>query len=268
MMVRASLLLALAISPVAAQGVAYEGSLSVATGDYFFTEPTTSWMLVSGLAVTAGRVTVRASVPLYVQNTTLVTRSGNGWVPSGGPMAGTVSDSGGRGSRRGRVPVSGSVVTGFQSVLGDPMAQASFGLVQRVRTSVTVGASVKLPVADTSEFGTGQWDVGAGIGGTQWVGQSFVALDVSYWHIGDLPDLALHDPVMGTVTVGRHVGNAWVASAALYGATAPMEGYAMPVSIGATLGHVGGLLWTASLALGLSETAADFTFGLSWRASL
>lgn len=75
---RALALAAGVTAPLAAQEVAYEGGLSAATGRYIFTERTTTWTLLAGLAYTAGRFTLRGSVPIVLQNTTLVTRSGMG----------------------------------------------------------------------------------------------------------------------------------------------------------------------------------------------
>lgn len=270
----AALYLALAVPvlPAAAQRFAYEGGLSVATGSYFFTERTTTWMLVSGLAATAGRLTLRASIPLYVQNTTLVTGSGGGMMPTGGSLGGTVSDSGqarhGRGGGGMRVPVPGSAVAGYEPALGDPLAHVAVRLIDGVRTSVSVGGAVKLPLTDTSGFGTGAWDAGATLSATRWLSSGFLAVDLSYWHLGDLPDLELRDPVTASVAVGRRFGAAWLGSLTVTGGTPALEGYPAPASIGATVGRVGATLWTASVTFGLTQTAPDLALGLAWRVGL
>jgi hypothetical protein len=81
--------------PLAAQTIAYDGSLSVSTGRYFFTERTTSIALNSGISIRAGRFTFRGTLPVWWQNTTLVTATGAGPVPGGGPYGrDVVRDSG------------------------------------------------------------------------------------------------------------------------------------------------------------------------------
>jgi hypothetical protein len=93
---RAALVLLAALGPasLAAQGLYYEGGLSLASGTYIFAERTTSWGISSGLAATSGPVTLRASVPVYFQNTTLVSLSGpGGGIPTGGSSSDAVADS-------------------------------------------------------------------------------------------------------------------------------------------------------------------------------
>ncbi|HXF96498.1 MAG TPA: hypothetical protein VNI61_10410 [Gemmatimonadales bacterium] len=264
-----ALVLALAapVLPAAAQRLAYEGSLSVATGSYFFTARTTSWMLVTGIAATAGRVTLRASIPLYLQNTTLLSGSGWGMMPTGGSLGGTVADSGR--ARHGwggmRMPVPARAVTGYHPALGDPVAYAGARLVETFRTSVAVGGAVKFPLTDTSQFGTGAWDAGATLSATRWLGGGFVALDLAFWRLGDLPDLELGDPLTASVTLGRRVGTDWIGSVFATGGTSALEGYPAPASIGAVWARTGAPAWTASVALGLTDAAPDLVVALAWR---
>lgn len=88
-----TLLLFLAVRPVAAQEVSYTGSLQVATGKYLFTERTNTAYLFTGLAVRSGRVQLTASVPLIYQSTPWVSYTTGGGVPTGGPQGGAVGDS-------------------------------------------------------------------------------------------------------------------------------------------------------------------------------
>jgi hypothetical protein len=261
--------------PAAAQQLAYEGGLSVATGEYYFSERTTSWMLMSGLSVVAGRVTVGAGIPIYVQSTTLVSSAGGGIIPTGGSMARTVSDSGqahhGRGQSSGggmMIEVPATAVTGYEAVLGDPRARATAEVVRGSRTSVTAGLTVKVPVADTSEYGTGEWDVGGMLSATQWIGSGFLGLDVSYWYLGDMPQLEFNNPIAAAVTLGQRFGIGWVASITATAGTTPIAGYQAPTSVGATLGRAGGTLWTASVTVGLTETVPDLAIAFGWRVGL
>jgi len=77
--------LALCVLRVEAQQVTYEGGLSTSTGSYFFTERTNSYVWSTGINVGKGRWSLRATLPIWFQNTTLLTTAGAGPVPSGGP---------------------------------------------------------------------------------------------------------------------------------------------------------------------------------------
>lgn len=258
--------------PAAAQ-VAVEGGAFVATGRYFFDEPTTTFTWTGGLSYTAGRLTLRATVPLVAQNTTLVTGSGTGLVPSGGSAAGMVSDSGRqrRGGQEGmRLQAPATAVTGYRAVLSDPVLAASVRLGTAVQTGLTAGVMVKVPVTDTSEFGTGALDVGVSVGLTRYLGPSvFLALDASYWYLGDLPDLDFRSPVGGTITAGRVSAGGWGVSVSLSGATPALDGYAPPVSIGAAVTRLRGrAAWSLWASAGLTETAAAVSAGATVRARL
>lgn len=267
------LVLAAFVVPAAAQRVAYEGNLSAATGTYYYTARTTTWALGSGLAYTAGLVTVRASVPVLMQNTTLVMHSGGGVMPTAGQGSSTVPDSGpssraGASGRR-RIPAPESAITGYELVMGDPMAQLVVGLSNDPRISVSLAAGIKFPVTDTSAYGTGEWDASTTLSIMRWLGTAgFVSLDATYWYLGDMPDLELRDVFAGTATLGRHLGNAWVASMSMSGGTPVVQGYDPAASIGITIGRLDRALWSGWAAVGLTETVPDLSIGLSWRIEL
>ena len=79
-----ALALAVPAEPLAPQSAAYEGAASFSRGDYMFTATTSSYTISTGLAFTSGYVTLRGSLPVYVQNSTLVTGTSTGLLPSGG----------------------------------------------------------------------------------------------------------------------------------------------------------------------------------------
>jgi hypothetical protein len=282
------LLTALGPAPLAAQGLYYEGGLSVATGTYIFAERTTSWAVATGIAVGSPKVTFRASVPVYFQNTTLVSLSGpGGGLPTGGSSSGAVADSGA--ARKGRedggggpqapmglmaagssVEVPASAVTGYETALGDPTMQVAWRAVDRGRTGVTASVLAKAPVADTATFGTGEWDVGAGVAVNRWIGRSVVVgLDATYWHLGDMPTLAFQDPVSGTASMTYYGAGNWGGGLSLSASTSALDGYDGPAWVGAHLlrsSDRGG--WGLSAAVGLTETTSDVTVGLTWRVRL
>ncbi len=270
-----AVLLVLAPAPLAAQGLHYEGSLGLSRGSYIFADPITTWSLQSGLALSAGRLTLRASLPLILQNSTLLTASGMGSVPSGGSNSGVVADSGrqgsgggGMGMARGPVVVPSSAYTGYNLAVGDPLLQGSLQLLGG-RTALGISALAKAPLADTATYGTGQWDAGAGVSLSHIIGTTtLVGADLAWWHLGDLPDLNLRDPFQGSLSLAVLRPSGWGASLSLSGSTTVLDGYDPPVSATLSLLRTGTPSWVLSAAAGLTETAPAFSLSLAWRARL
>ena len=271
-----------------AQTVHYEGGLSVSSGDYIFTERTTSWTFTNGLALGAGPFTFRATVPLYRQNTTLITGTGTGPVPTGGSSSGIVADSAAaRGGKRqgemgqdvagtpmllsaGSVEVPGSAVTGYEHAIGDPLLNMSAVVTSASRVSLTLGAGVKLPLTDTTSFGTGEWDYGGSVSLSYRLGYtSSLGINLGYWHLGDLPDLELNDPLMGSVSFAYLAPSGWGGLVSVSGSTSAISEFAAPAYAGATITRVAGSgAFGVHASVGLTESAPDFTLGVSWRLGL
>lgn len=275
----------LAPGPLAAQGIRLEGGLGVTSGTYLFEERTTTWSLSAGLAAEMGAFTLRGSVPVYLQNSTLVAGSATGHIPTGGSSSGTVADSGRArhaGTRggmesgtladfsHGAVDVPGSASGEYQTALGDPMLSLSWRTRGGRGTNFGLGATVKLPVADTATFGTGQWDVGASAAVSHAVGADvLLGLNVSYWRLGDLETLELRDPVYANVSLGYLSSGGWGGTLVASGGTTIVEGYEGPLSIGAGVHRVSdGRSWSVLSTVGLSETSPDFTVGFLWSVRL
>ena len=261
----------------AAQGISYDGGLSIATGEYIFNTPTTSWVLSTGLSARAGRFTLRAGVPLYMQNSTLVTGSGAGMIPSGGPSSGMVRDSGSGGgggggmmsaSRR-RLPAPASAATEYELAVGDPIVHLAWHVLDAA-TALTAGLAAKVPLTDTTSYGTGAWDVGATLSVTRTLGTaSFLGVDVGYWHLGDLPELDFRDPLLATLSGGTRLGTGWAGSLYVSAATAALRGYDPPVAAGITLARLSApAAWQISGALGLTDTAPELALSINWRVAL
>lgn len=271
-----AVMLVMAPAPLMAQGLHYEGSLGLSRGSYIFADPITTWSLHTGLALSTGRVTLRASLPLILQNSTLLTGSGMGGVPSGGSNSGVVADSGqqrGGGGMSmalagGPVMVPSSAYTQYNLALGDPQLHASVRLLQG-RTGLGISAMAKAPVADTATYGTGQWDAGAGISLSHILGTTtLIGADLSWWHLGDLPDLNFRDPVQGSLSVAFLRPGGWGASFSLSASTRVLEGYDPPVSAAVSLLRTGQPSWFLTASAGFTETAPDFSLSLGWRARL
>lgn len=258
--------------PLSAQGLAYEGGLALTTGRYIFDTRTTSASLSTGLAYTTGRLTLRVALPLVTQNTPLVTASGAGGMPSGGPFGGMVADSGARrGMRRGSggLPVGTTAARGYEAAVGDPIAHATVRLVSAPRLTLYAGAAAKAPVADTGTYGTGRWDAGVSLGATAYLGAAvFVSVDAAWWHLGDLPTLDFDDPFLASFTIDR-MFDRWSIGVVASGATSALPGYDAPAQLGVSLARTGARGgWGVTASAGLTETAPDLSVAVSWRIKL
>lgn len=281
-------------APANAQELAYTGAMHVTTGEYFFTERTTSFALINGLTLTSGRLRMSAFIPVYAQNSTAVTYLNGVPVPTGGPDAGAVRQRepgrkvpmgpgrGGAGARTnldmvaaihgdtGTLAAPGS----YRTELGDPLLQAGVDFIQGtggIRAFALYGLA-KAPVADVeSGVGTGEWDVGGGASLGLGSDASFLCADLSYWVNGDLPDLPLNNTLNYAVTIGRWLGSRrWSVSASVQGATEVIDGVEAPVSVGAGVAYstAGGRMLNAGVGTGLTESAADLSMYVGWRTSL
>jgi hypothetical protein len=254
--------------------LAYHGGFSFLSGRYLFEEKTTTWVLDTGASARMGKVTLQATLPLVRQNTQLVTGTGVGPVPSGGPMAGTVADSG-QGHHRTRaparhgIPVPEEAVPGYETHVGDPLLRADFDAVTGYAARVSIGGAVKVPVAGVSEFGTGEWDAGAVLGVSALLDEGWLlSCGASFWLLGDMPDYDFQNPVGGSLELARRAGG-WMVSLYGYASTPSLQGYDAPVSIG--LGLVRSRVsrsWGVRTSVGLTETAPDITAGVTWNLPL
>jgi hypothetical protein len=264
-------LLVLLPAPAAARSTYYEGGVTVASGDYVFTERTTSVSWLTGLALEHGRTALRANVPLWFQTSTLVSSTGGGAVPSGGDgYGGAVRD--GQPTTRGRgarVPVAPDAAGDFRMVIGDPMLQLSVAVAEPLETSVRASISAKVPVTSIEDFGTGEWDFGSGLSiarplGSRWLG----ALDLSYWYLGDPPTLDFQDPVAVAASVTRFAGD-WAFAVSGWASSPILPDYDPPLIVGAGLTRRMGFgSWSSYLSFGLTDTAADVGAAALWRVPL
>jgi hypothetical protein len=125
---------------------------------------------------------------------------------------------------------------------------------------------VKLPVADTATFGTGEWDVGASAALGHPVGSGFLlGVDVAFWRMGDLETLELRDPIYGSASLGYLSLAGWGGMLVASGGTTMVEGFDGPLSIGAGVHRISGARsWSVMSMVGLSETSPDFSVALLW----
>jgi hypothetical protein len=274
------------------QSLHYEGAVSVASGNYIFTQRTTSWALSNGLALGAGPFTLRGSLPVYRENTSLIAGLSTGLLPTGGSSGRTVADSAAaRGGRSGGghpslqvtassgyvqevanladdpVEVPTTAVTGYRMVVGDPSMGLGIVALEQGGTSVNLAAGVKIPVTDTSGYGTGEWDVGGSLSLSHILGRStLIGFDIAYWHLGDLPELDLRDALMGSANIAYLGRSGWGGSALVSAARSVVEGFADGYTAGVAVSRVGRrATMSVNVSLGFTETTPDFSVGLSWR---
>jgi hypothetical protein len=276
---------------VSAQSLHYEGGLSVSSGNYIYTERTTSWVFTNGLALGAGPFTIRAMLPVFRQNSVLVTVSSAGPIPvdGSGTTGGTDPNSDGSGGGRGMPQIVGNysltapsesltvdsgelstAVSGYELAVGDPSASLNLSVYQGGSLGISMNVGAKAPVTGITGFGTGQWDFGGSVSLSHRIGFSgLAALDVGYWHLGDLADLDLRDPVLASLSLTRLSMGGWALGVMASAATAIVEGYPNGYQIGASVSRVGrGGTFGVNLAVGLTETTPDLSVGLNWRIGL
>lgn len=272
----AALALLTAAPSLAAQRVEWSEQLSASRGSYIFTDPTTTWTLTTGFTLAAERWRLGATLPLTWQNSLAITRVAGMQVPTGGPDAGAV---GGRtGGQRVRMQGSGGTVTApgtFMMNLADPVFDAAteIHLSPDGRSRVGVEALVKLPVASVeSGIGTGQFDYGAGASLSLAGPRSFLFASVTHWVLGDLPDLELRDVTGGAIGAGLAFGELgrWSVMASGSGSSAVIAGVDAPLSAGIGVGLALGTrrFLNAALAVGLSESAPDWSLSAGWRTGM
>lgn len=289
-------------SEAGAQEVTYSGSLQYATGSYVFEERTHTAYLMSGLGVEAGRFELRGSLPVIFQNSAVVTYVQGSPLPTGGPdheavrrrePGATIPTHGRRGTGMGGGgmslrPTPGLARAGqqaqaadsvafaddFTTNLGDPLLQGSVELFSGtgLLRSLRVSGGAKIPVADLdSGVGTGEWDYLAGASIALGASEIYLFGDLSWWWLGDLPDLELEDGLSYGAGVGRGLfaGRGSVL-ATVSGAKATISTVDAPVTLGLSVGYTpdGGPSLSLGTAFGLSESSPDFSLYLGWTLGL
>lgn len=280
-MALAAALFGLPAAPAPAQQVVYIGSAQVASGDYIFTERTTSFFIVNGLELTLGPVRLSGTLPAIVQSTPWITY-GVVPVPSGGRESAEVGNQIGRGGRGSGTSGTGRTVIvlpieelKYQTGVGDPLVRGDVEILRDAVSgpSIRLHAAAKVPLRDPdSGFSTGEWDVGGGISLARSAGNNSVFADVAYWRFGDLPGLELKDAVAYSAAYGRTLSTGrWSVMASVSGWSTMLEGADPPVEVGLGVTRLLGAsgrgisLFTS---VGLTETAPDFSIALGWRVGL
>ena len=252
-----------------AQTVNYTGFLQFSTGKYIFAQRTNSLYFYNGLIINAGQFSVSASIPLIVQNSPWISTSGAGMIPSGGTQHSQV----GKATRRNKITLVDS--TNYEKIgLGDPLISGTFNLLREsgVIPGLDFTLGIKVPMASANQgFGTGEWDYGFGGSLSKSLGGTFIFVDVSYWILGDLPDLDFEDPVLYSLAIGRTLaGGEWGVLASISGNSRTMERVDPPmqVTLAGNYQVSADIHLMGSVAVGLTETSPDFVVSLGWRTGI
>lgn len=270
-----------AVAAVAApaQSLSYVGGLQYATGDFIFTQRTWSAYLSNGLAWSAGRFRASASVPLVAQPAGWLQYSGAGvMVPTGG-MAGSVTgpsssrSSMGSGMNGGTMTPSSGMP--FSRIgVGDPIGRVEMALsrADAEHLAVSLVGAAKAPLAGVSNgFGTGEWDVGAGLSSAAKVASLSVFAEAVYWKLGNPPGASLRNAVAFALSIGRPLPRSrWSVLGTVSGASSLWTGLEAPVQAGMGVGYLleSGSSVFATAAAGLTRTAPAISTGLGWRVPL
>lgn len=265
-----------------AQQVWYTGGVSGASGNYIFSQSTTTAEFSNGLLFSAGRVSFSAQIPVLYHSTPWVSQSGAGFIPTGGPQSGQAHAGRGPGGatpiRAATTMYSTSVVmpdtVQFDQVgLGDPTAFASLRVAGEPGTTATLTLSggVKAPVASASSgFGTGEWDFGGGLAASLPFGSSALDLSAMYWSLGDMPDLVIDNPVSYDATLSHDFGTRYSLFGSVWGSSRTFADTDAPLSVGVgtCVLREGTCALGVTLGAGLTNASPDFSVGLTWQVPL
>lgn len=277
-----ALLTAGAAGAAEAQEVRWTGSTSYASGSYVFDARTHTVVLSNGLGLTWGRLDVTGSLPVFLQNSRLVSHVGGVPLPTGGEDHGvvgrrqpgeTIGTHSGMGGGGGGTGSQTQVVYADEYALevGDPFFTAAARLYEGTGfvRSFQVQGSTKAPLRGLdSGVGTGEWDIGAGASAfASLAARTYVFMDLSYWWYGDLPELELVDGLSYGVGVSRTVLDARGSLLLSFLGSDPIiDSLDRPASLGlgASYSTSPGRSVSGGFTVGLSESSPDFSVYVGW----
>ena len=174
-------------------------------------------------------------------------------------------------------PVDGAVLPGSDTTasgFGDPLIRADVRVLDdRARgLSVGVAGSIKPPVADPAGgLGTGEMDYAFGVSLYKANGRTALLADALYWVFGDPEGIEYLDGMSYSTGVARTLSASgrWSTLLTLSGFTAGYGGLSAPVQLNVGVLTLVGRRHSlaVSAGFGLTESAADFSIGTSWRIS-
>lgn len=258
------------------QDLRYNGSLQYATGSYYFTERTGSFYFNNGLGFSGKTLNAYLTVPFIAQNTPWISYSGMGTgpLPTGGPKSGLVDNRRGQGNQRGKRridPGSTDTVSFTETHFGDPSLSVGIKIYSTDYGKSTLNGNfgLKFPLTDVdSGFGTGAWDVGAGLSWAQRLTDNLLLIiSGMYWQLGDMDELDFNNIISYSGAVGKSFSDGdWMVTANFLGSTQIIDDIDPPINVGAGISNQVSSSFSvnANVQFGLSESASDFSIGFGW----
>lgn len=251
-----------------AQSLAYIGSTQYAAGEYVFKRQVWSAYMSNGVAWSAERIRISASIPLVIQDVGLVQYSGAGMmVPTGG-MAN------GEGTPQAAGMMSAGTMSGPNAQhigIGDPVARIDARLAgeRGLLPAIWAIGSTKAPVADVAHgFGTGEWDVGGGLSLEKSLTRTSFVAEAVYWKLGNPPGGEFRNAVAYSLSGGQLLGNGQLSVlGSVFGASSLWRGLAAPLQAALGLGYrfPSGSGISGSVAAGLTRSTPDLAIAAAWR---
>lgn len=246
--------------PVAAQSNWYLNvSGQMTSGKYIYDTSTTSYVLYGGLRYQEARWYASVDFSAFAQNSDLVSRGGDMFLPGNQGMGDNGMHSGGHGMMGGG--------SSFTSGIGDIFLRGEYTFIGE-RTSlpsVSLNGLIKVPVAHTQNlYGTGEFDFGGGVSLRKRLGQYAAFADVGYKVLGDSDDFSYRNPFNYGFGLGRFFdGGKYSALLYYQGYTKILSEYDPPqqLSLGLNMGTSTALTLSITGTYGFNETTPDF--GLS-----
>ncbi len=169
-------------------------------------------------------------------------------------------------------PEFGASETPWQSGLADPTVRVDVGAWQSRARDVAVRASgtVKIPAASVEDgYSSGQVDVAIGVTLSTFRGRNSVLADLTYWIVGDPPDVDYRNVPAIYVGYARVLDRnyRWSGIVSVSGAPSVIPGFDPPAQVSVALLRIlgAGAAVGVSVDIGLTAGASEFAVGSTWR---
>lgn len=161
------------------------------------------------------------------------------------------------------------------SSFGDPGVYANIQLYNSTsgRIRVLINSGLKIPLTNPDNgFGTGKWDYGIGLSTYGRPGtHTFISAGIMKWWFGSFMELDLKNPLNYSLGLTRSFGQGkWLINGIFNGYTEIIKDYSPPQNLSFGLGVFASdrITLNSTFTLGLSESSADYGFGLGWNINI
>jgi len=258
-----------------AQSLSYDGSLRYSTGSYNLGHTVTSGFLLNELTWSSSRWYAELTVPVIWQDSADVRYVGGMPMPGGIPGEGGSPGHGAMSHHPGHPgDPEPPVERTSDTALSDPYLRVGADVYRSLFGTSTLGifGTVKFPVADENRgFGTGEWDVAAGIAWTHSAPASYVHLEVAYWSLGGPSGVAFENPLAVELSYGRFLNEGrYLIEATAWGRTETLVGVDGPLAMDLTFHRsLGNARWVyVTVEAGFTESAPNYALAVGYRVRL